>query len=235
MKKIILASTSTLYNGDYLAYLLPTLRTHFEGCKTLLFIPYARPSGISYDAYTDKVRVAFAKIQIAVKGIHEYENPIEALQNAKAIFTGGGNTFLLVSELYKNKLMQVLKQTIESGTPYLGTSAGSNIGGMTMNTTNDMPIVLPESFETLGLIPFNLNPHFLDANAQSTHMGETRETRINEFHTLSAIPVLGLREGSWLEITEENNILKGNLTAKLFRQNQPPVEVETDTNFRFLI
>ena len=235
MKKIILASTSTLYNGDYLASLLPTLRTHFEGCKTLLFIPYARPSGISYDAYTDKVRVAFAKIQIAVKGIHEYENPIEALQNAKAIFTGGGNTFLLVSELYKNKLMQVLKQTIESGTPYLGTSAGSNIGGMTMNTTNDMPIVLPESFETLGLIPFNLNPHFLDANAQSTHMGETRETRINEFHTLSAIPVLGLREGSWLEITEENNILKGNLTAKLFRQNQPPVEVETDTNFRFLI
>ena len=235
MKKIILASTSTLYNGDYLAYLLPTLRTHFEGCKTLLFIPYARPSGISYDAYTDKVRVAFAKIQIAVKGIHEYENPIEALQNAEAIFTGGGNTFLLVSELYKNKLMQVLKQTIESGTPYLGTSAGSNIGGMTMNTTNDMPIVLPESFETLGLIPFNLNPHFLDANAQSTHMGETRETRINEFHTLSAIPVLGLREGSWLEITEENNILKGNLTAKLFRQNQPPVEVETDTNFRFLI
>ena len=235
MKKIILASTSTLYNGDYLAYLLPTLRTHFEGCKTLLFIPYARPSGISYDAYTDKVRVAFAKIQIAVKGIHEYENPIEALQNAEAIFTGGGNTFLLVSELYKNKLMQVLKQTIESGTPYLGTSAGSNIGGMTMNTTNDMPIVLPESFETLGLIPFNLNPHFLDANAQSTHMGETRETRINEFHTLSAIPVLGLREGSWLEITGENNILKGNLTAKLFRQNQPPVEVETDTNFRFLI
>lgn len=235
MKKIILASTSTLYNGDYLAYLLPTLRTHFEGCKTLLFIPYARPSGISYDAYTDKVRIAFAKIQIAVKGIHEYENPIEALQNAEAIFTGGGNTFLLVSELYKNKLMQVLKQTIESGTPYLGTSAGSNIGGMTMNTTNDMPIVLPESFETLGLIPFNLNPHFLDANAQSTHMGETRETRINEFHTLSAIPVLGLREGSWLEITGENNILKGNLTAKLFRQNQPPVEVETDTNFRFLI
>ena len=96
MKKIILASTSTLYNGDYLAYLLPTLRTHFEGCKTLLFIPYARPSGISYDAYTDKVRVAFAKIQIAVKGIHEYENPIEALQNAKAIFTRNGNTFLLV-------------------------------------------------------------------------------------------------------------------------------------------
>jgi dipeptidase E len=235
MKKIILASTSTLYNGDYLAYLLPTLCTHFEGCKTLLFIPYARPSGISYEAYTDKVRIAFAKIQIAVKGIHECENPIEALQNAEAIFTGGGNTFLLVSELYKNKLMQVLKQTIESGTPYLGTSAGSNIGGMTMNTTNDMPIVLPESFETLGLIPFNLNPHFLDANAQSTHMGETRETRINEFHTLSAIPVLGLREGSWLEIKGENNILKGNLTAKLFRQNQPPVEVETDTNFRFLI
>ena len=234
MKRVILASTSTLYNGDYLDYLLPTLVNHFKDCKTLLFIPYARPSGISHDDYTKKVNLSFTKINIIVKGIHEYENPIEAVQKAEAIFTGGGNTFLLVSQLYKNNLMTVLKKTIESGTPYLGTSAGSNIGGVTMNTTNDMPIVLPESFNTLGLIPFNLNPHFLDVNEQSTHMGETRETRINEFHTISNIPVLGLREGSWLEISEENIILKGDLTARLFKQNEPAIELEKNTNFNFL-
>ncbi|WP_395048169.1 dipeptidase PepE [Flavobacterium sp.] len=234
MKKVILASTSTLYNGDYLDYLLPALSKHFSNCKTLLFIPYARPSGISHDDYTQKVSVAFAKINITVNGIHNYKNTTEAIQNAEAIFTGGGNTFLLVSQLYKNNLMTVLKNTIEAGTPYLGTSAGSNIGGMTMNTTNDMPIVLPESFETLGLIPFNLNPHFLDANKQSTHMGETRETRINEFHTVSKIPVLGLREGSWLKIYDENITLKGDLSARLFRQNEPAVELEMNTSLNFL-
>ena len=234
MKKVILASTSTLYNGDYLDYLLPTLAIHFSNCKTLLFIPYARPNGISHDDYTQKVSLAFAKINITVCGIQEFKNPAEAIQKAEAIFTGGGNTFLLVSELYKNNLMAVLKSVIEAGTPYLGTSAGSNIGGMTMNTTNDMPIVLPESFKTLGLIPFNLNPHFLDANTQSTHMGETRETRINEFHTVSNIPVLGLREGSWLEIYGKNISLKGNLAARLFRQNEPAIELETNTDFSFL-
>ncbi len=232
-KKIILASTSTLYNGDYLDYLLPELQTHFRGCKTLLFIPYAQPSGISYDDYTQKVAMAFAKINIKVSGIHEFENPIEAVQNAEAIFTGGGNTFLLVATLYSNNLIEILKQTIETGTPYLGTSAGSNIAGMTINTTNDMPIVLPQSFNTLGLIPFNLNPHFLDVNEQSTHMGETRETRINEFHTVSNIPVLGLREGSWLEVTDDTIVLKGSLTARLFRQNETPLEIASGNTLKF--
>jgi dipeptidase E len=233
-KKIILASTSTLYGGDYLDYLLPELKILFKNCKTLLFIPYARPSGISYNDYTQKVSLAFAKINIRVSGIHEFENPIKAVKNAEAIFTGGGNTFLLVATLYNNNLIEILKQTIETGTPYLGTSAGSNIAGMTMNTTNDMPIVLPQSFNTLGLIPFNLNPHFLNVNEQSTHMGETRETRINEFHTISNIPVLGLREGSWLEVTDDTIVLKGNLTARLFKQHETPVEIESGENFNFL-
>jgi dipeptidase E len=233
-KKIILASTSTLYGGDYLDYLLPELKILFKNCKTLLFIPYARPSGISYNDYTQKVSLAFAKINIRVSGIHEFENPIKAVKNAEAIFTGGGNTFLLVATLYNNNLIEILKQTIKTGTPYLGTSAGSNIAGMTMNTTNDMPIVLPQSFNTLGLIPFNLNPHFLNVNEQSTHMGETRETRINEFHTISNIPVLGLREGSWLEVTDDTIVLKGNLTARLFKQHETPVEIESGENFNFL-
>ncbi len=233
-KKILLASTSTLYNGDYLDYLLPDLKLHFANCNTVLFIPFASPSGISHDEYTKKVSVAFAKINLQVKGIHEYNNYIEAVQNAEGIFTGGGNTFLLVSELYKNNLIDVLKQVIESGIPYLGTSAGINIAGLTINTTNDMPIVLPKSFNTLGLIPFNLNPHYLDGDKQSKHMGETRETRINEFHCVSSIPVLGLREGSWLAIDDVNIILKGDLTARLFRQNEVPVEIEPRSNLNFL-
>ena len=233
-KKVILASTSTLYNGGYLEYLLPTLEKHFEKIKQLLFIPYARPGGISHEEYTQKVSEAFQKINIRVKGLHEFENPAEAIQNAEAIFTGGGNTFLLVSQLYNHGLVDILRNVVENGTPYLGTSAGSNIGGKTMNTTNDMPIVLPQSFDTLGLINFNLNPHYLDPIEDSTHMGETRETRINEFHKISPIPVLGLREGSWLEIHDNNVILKGALTARLFRAGEFAVEMAPEENLNFL-
>ncbi|GAA4765277.1 MULTISPECIES: dipeptidase PepE [Flavobacterium] len=234
MKKVILASTSTLYGGGYLDYLLPTLKKHFENVKTLLFIPYARPSGISHDDYTSKVSHAFSKINIAVKGLHEFDNPIKAIEETQAIFTGGGNTFLLVSQLYNFNLIDALKKAINNGTPYLGCSAGSNIGGKTMNTTNDMPIVLPKSFDTLGFINFNLNPHYLDPIEGSTHMGETRETRINEFHKLSSIPVLGLREGSWLEAYGDNVIVRGELTARLFRQNEFPVEIAPGENLNFL-
>lgn len=231
---MIIASTSSLYGGDYLAYLLQELEIHFEHCKNILFIPYARPGGISHDEYTKKVAVAFAKIGKAVTGIHQFEDGAAAIKNAEAIFVGGGNTFLLVTQLYKNNTMNVLAEAIKNGTPYLGTSAGSNICGLTMQTTNDMPIVYPPSFKTLGLIPFNINPHYLDANTQSMHMGETRETRIKEFHSFNSIPVLGLREGSWLEVKGNKINLKGNLTARLFRQNQTPTELETESDLSFL-
>lgn len=234
MKKVILASTSTLHNSGYLDYLLPTLKKHFNGVTKLLFIPYAQPSGISYDDYTAKVREAFQKINIEVHGIHEFSDPIQAIEKAQGIFTGGGNTFLLVTKLYEQQLLEVLKKTIEKGTPYLGCSAGSNIGGKTMNTTNDMPIILPPSFETLGFINFNLNPHYLDPIEGSTHMGETRETRINEFHKLSSIPVLGLREGSWLEVYGDQVILRGDLTARLFRAGEFAVEMAPGENLNFL-
>lgn len=230
MRKCIIASTSTLHDGAYLEYLLTDLKHHFAACESILFIPYARPSGISHDEYTSKVADAFAKINLTVKGIHEFEDPKKAIEEAEGIFTGGGNTFLLVTQLYKNELMQVLAATVKNGTPYLGTSAGSNICGLSMQTTNDMPIVYPPSFQTLGIIPFNLNPHYLDPIPDSKHMGETRETRIKEFHAFNAIPVLGLREGSWLEVNGETVILKGNLKARLFLQNQQPKELETGSD-----
>ena len=200
MKNIIIASTSTLHGGDYLDYLLPELQSFFFNVKELLFIPYARPSGISHEDYTKKVSEAFTKINISVKGIHEFENPIEAVEKAQGIFTGGGNTFLLVSQLSKNNVIDTIEKVVKNGTPYLGTSAGSNICGLTMSTTNDMPIVYPPSFRTLGFVSFNINPHYLDPIEGSTHMGETRETRINEFHHFNPQPVVGLREGSWLEV-----------------------------------
>lgn len=230
MKKLIIASTSTLHGGAYLDYLLPELVSFFDGCKTILFIPYARAGGISHDDYTEKVRSAFANININIRGLHEFEDPAAAIREAEGIFTGGGNTFLLVSQLYKNKVMDVLAHAVKNGTPYLGTSAGSNITGLSMQTTNDMPIVYPPSFQTLGLIPFNLNPHYLDADLQSKHMGETRETRIREFHQFNNIPVLGLREGSWLEVKGTKITLKGELTARLFLQNRNAEELETGSD-----
>lgn len=230
MKNLIIASTSTIYGLGYLEYLLPTLELHFKNVDTLLFIPYARPGGISHDEYTTKVAEAFCKIGIKVVGIHTFENPSEAVKNAQAIFTGGGNTFLLVKQLYWFNVMSALREALLHGTPYLGCSAGSNITGLTMETTNDMPIVYPPSFQTLGIIPFNINPHYLDPIEGSTHMGETRETRINEFHAFNTQPVLGLREGSWLEVRGSKITLKGELSARLFRQNQDPVELETNSD-----
>lgn len=230
MKKIIIASTSTLHEQRYLEYLLPTLQSHFKNCKSILFIPYARPGGISHDEYTQKAAETFQAINISVKGIHEFENAETAIKNAEGIFTGGGNTFLLVSQLYKNNVMQVLSETVKNGTPYLGTSAGSNICGLSMQTTNDMPIVYPSSFQTLGLVSFNLNPHYLDADLESKHMGETREERIEEFHAFNAIPVLGLREGSWLEVKGEKITLKGNLSARLFQKNQKATELAPESD-----
>jgi dipeptidase E len=234
MKNILIASTSTLANENYLDYLLPELQLHFENCNTILFIPYARPDGISHQEYTAMVSLAFAKINKKVTGIHEFDDTASALKNAEGIFTGGGNTFVLVSQLYKNNTMEILANVVKNGTPYLGTSAGSNICGLTMQTTNDMPIVYPPSFKTLGLIPFNLNPHYLDPDTSSKHMGETRETRIKEFHAYNSVPVLGLREGSWLDVKGDTITLKGDFTARLFRQNQIPEELESGTDLRFI-
>lgn len=224
---MIIASTSTTHGSKFLEYLLPTLQVHFKGIKTLVFIPYARPNGISYGNYTSIVKEVFVKINIAVKGIHEFYNPKDAIKNAEAIFTGGGNTFELVNQLYQNNILSVLKYALENGTPYLGTSAGSNICGPDIMNTNDMPIVYPPSFKTLSCIPFNINAHYLDPIRGSHHMGESRETRIKEFHIFNKTKVLGLREGSWLLVEGEKITLQGKHTAKLFQQNSKPRELES--------
>lgn len=224
MKNLILASTSTLHGQSYLHYLLPQLENLFINCNTIIFIPYARPSGISHDAYTEIARKGFSKIGKNVVGLHTFSNPEEALKKAEGIFTGGGNTFVLVNELYKNNCMSVLKTCLLNGTPYLGTSAGSNIAGISMQTTNDMPIAYPPSFKTLGVVPFNINAHYLDPDTNSTHKGETRETRIKEFHTYHDTAVVGLREGNSIRVQHETYTLLGEGTARLFTPNEPAIE-----------
>ena len=234
MKSIIIASTSTIHGSGYLEYLLDELKFHFKNADEILFIPYARPGGISHDDYTKTASIAFSKIGKRIKGIHEFKNPKEAITKAQGIFVGGGNTFVLVSQLYKNDVLASIKGTINNGTPYLGTSAGSNICGLTMNTTNDMPIVYPPSFKTLGLVPFSINPHYLDPITDSKHMGETRETRIKEFHAYNTQPVIGLREGSWINVKDTTLTLKGTLEARIFEYGKAPYEIETNSDLGFL-
>ena len=224
MKRILLASTSTVYGGTYLSYLQDELIDFFTGIEEILFVPYARPSGITHDEYTQIAQQFFNRVGKRIVGLHTFADPKKAIRQAKAIFTGGGNTFVLVNQLYGLEVMDVLREAVENGTLYMGTSAGSNIAGQTMQTTNDMPIVYPPSFKTLGLVSFNINPHYLDPDPQSKHKGETRETRIKEFHVFNDTPVIGLREGSWLRVEDEKVSLKGDLTARIFLKGQEPYE-----------
>lgn len=230
MKQLLIASTSTVHGSGYLDYLLDTIRIHFKNVKTVLFIAYARPGGMSHEDYTKLVQLVFSKINKTVKGLHEFEHPKDAITNAEGIFIGGGNTFVLVDQLYKINIIETLKTAIESGTPYLGTSAGSNICGLSIGTSNDMPIAYPKSFQTMGLVPFNINPHYLDPDPKSTHMVETRETRIQEFHHFNSQPVIGLREGSYLEVIGSKITLKGPLNARVFEKNKTPYEIESGSD-----
>jgi dipeptidase E len=225
MKKMCIASTSTLFGETYLRYLENEIKSLFKGKTSIVFVPFARPGGSSHDQYTALVHDRFANMGIEVKGLHRFDNFKKAIEEAEGIFVGGGNTFLLVTQLYQYDLMTVLRRVIQTGTPYLGSSAGSNICGLTMQTTNDMPIVLPPSEKTLQILPFNINPHYIDVNEQSKHMGETRETRIREFQQLHNIDVLGLREGSWLSVKGEDIELKGSFSARLFKKGEKPTEL----------
>ena len=222
---ILLASTSTLYGGNYLEYLTEHVKELFEGISEIVFIPYARPGGISHEDYTLKVKDFFMKLGIGVRGLHEFNDKAGAINEAHGFFTGGGNTFLLVKTLHEENLMNILKENIQNGKPYLGCSAGSNIGGMNMKTTNDMPIVYPPSFNCMELVPFNINPHYLDPNPDLKHNGETRETRILEFLTQNETKVVGLREGNW--IRRKGNILtiEGTEYTRIFEKEKEPYEI----------
>lgn len=222
---IILASTSTLYGGDYLGYLKDHIAHLFEGISEIIFIPFARPGGISHEEYTSKAENFFAGLHIQVRGLHQFDDQIAAITSAQGFFTGGGNTFLLVKTLHEKNLMTALKASVERGVPYLGASAGSNIGGLNMKTTNDMPIVYPPSFDCMGLVPFNINPHFLDPNPDLKHNGETRETRLMEFLTQNDTKIIGLREGNWIRRKGDKITVEGSEKTRIFEKGKDPYEI----------
>lgn len=226
---VLLASTSTLFGGNYLEYIKEEIFELYTGIDELVFVPYARPGGISHVDYTKNAKEFFAQFHIKVRGLHEFECPKRALNDAQAFFTGGGNTFLLVKTLHELNLMTGLKENVENGKPYLGTSAGSNIGGLNMKTTNDMPIVYPPSFDCMGLVSFNINPHYLDPNPDLKHNGETRDTRIAEFLTQNDTKVIGLREGNWIRKRGNRTTVEGDELTRIFEKNKEPYEIKAGT------
>jgi len=234
MKKMLLASTSTIFGQRYLEYLHNEIKNIFLGCKNILFIPYARPSGISHLEYTIKVKTVFNMLGLNIID-YTNENIRSNLEKCDGIFTGGGNTFLLLSKLYEFNLIDILKNKINLGTPYLGTSAGSNICGLSIGTTNDMPIIEVESFKALGVLNFNINPHYIDKVDGIEHMGESRETRINEFHKFNDQFVIGLREGSYLQVQGSDIYLKGLKHAIIFKKENEKFEIENGFNIKNII
>ena len=231
---MLLASTSTIFGQKYLEYLHNEIKNIFKGCKNILFIPYARPSGISHLEYTIKVKTVFNMLGLNIID-YTNENIRSNLEKCDGIFTGGGNTFLLLSKLYEFNLIDILKNKINLGTPYLGTSAGSNICGLSIGTTNDMPIIEVESFKALGVLNFNINPHYIDKVDGIEHMGESRETRINEFHKFNDQFVIGLREGSYLQVQGSDIYLKGLKHAIIFKKENEKFEIENGFNIKNII
>lgn len=234
-RHLLLISTSTTYGTGYLEHAGEEVKALLEGKSSLLFIPYARPGSISHQDYTAKAREAFEKWGISVTGVHEYDDPAKAVNEAEAVFIGGGNTFLLLRNLYAHRLIQPLRERVLKGMPYIGTSAGTNVAGKTIGTTNDMPIVHVKTFDALDLVPFNINPHYQDPVEGSTHMGESREQRISEFHQHNRQPVVGLREGSMLRVKGDQISLKGPHPMRVFLQGQKPMEFGPDEDINYLL
>lgn len=199
MSRLLLLSSSRAGNTGYLEHAKPMIEDFLASTsvKHVLFIPFAGV-GKSFDIYLEQVRPAFEALGLRVEGIHQVPDPQEAVRRAETIAVGGGNTFALVKRLYDANLMEVLQERVAEGTPYIGWSAGSNIAGPTLCTTNDMPIVEPPSFKTLGLVPFQINPHFLSGKPAG-HNGESREERLSEYLALNPDSlVVALREGTAL-------------------------------------
>lgn len=224
--KLLLASTSSIHGHSYLSYFKEAWTSHFKNINgPVVFIPYARPGGVSWDDYTAVAAKAFRAEGIDLKGIHTFDSPRDAAIKAGGFFTGGGNTFVLLKTLIDNNSFKVIDEHVRHGKPYMGTSAGSNIAGSTIGTSNDMPIIYPQTFNAFNWVPFNINPHYQDPSNNSTHMGETRETRIQEFHIYNKTPVIGLREGSYIQSNGEEHFLKGDLSARIFKARKHPFEI----------
>lgn len=234
-RNLLLVSNSTLHGSGYLDHCADEIKKFLGERKSVLFIPYARPSGMTHDEYTKIARERFEKMGYNLMGIHEYDDPKTAVKSAEAIFIGGGNTFVLLDGLYKADIIEDIRKRVQGGLPYIGTSAGSNVACTSIKTTNDMPIMYPPSFKALDLVPFNINPHYLDPDPNSKHKGETRETRIKEFHFYNSEYVVGLREGAILHVVNNDITLKGTTGARIFKKQNEAKEYKPGDKLDFLL
>jgi len=220
---LLLLSNSRNHGQEFLAHALDEIGDFLAGVTRLAFVPYALQD---HDAYTGVIADALATCGVEVSGVQTAEDPRTVVEGAEAVFVGGGNSFRLLQRLQTSGVFEVVQRRVRSGElRYMGSSAGTNMASPSLRTTNDMPIVEPASFSTFGFVPFQINPHYLDPAPESTHMGETREQRINEFLEENDVPVLGLREGSWLRIADSAARLGGRNGARLFGREAAPREV----------
>ena len=221
--RLLLISNSTLHGSGYLDHCAAAIERFLRpGVSRVLFVPYAL---FDCDGYAARARERFARMGFELQSIHDApDGATAAVERAEAIFVGGGNTFRLLNALWRKELVEPIARRVRAGLPYIGSSAGSNVACVTIKTTNDMPIIQPPTFDALHLVPFNVNPHYLDPTPGSTHMGETREERIAQFHEENLPPVVGLREGAWLLVDERGVTLEGRTGARLFRRGQVPEE-----------
>jgi dipeptidase E len=232
MRCLLLISNSTMHGRGYLEHVAAELRALLGSIDRVLFVPWALSD---HDGYEARARAFFATLGVELTSVHRAPNPLAAVGAAPAVFIGGGNTFRLLDRLQRTGLAAAIAARAMAGMPYIGSSAGTNVATRSIATTNDMPIVHPASLVAMGLVPFQINPHYLDPDPGSTHMGETREERIRQFHEEDATPVLGLREGCWLRVQGDRLQLLGTTNARLFRRGAPPEEFVPGADLSFLM
>lgn len=226
-RKLLLISNSTQHGGTYLEHCADRVKQFFSGCQNILFVPYALKD---WDHYASVAQTAFDSFGLPIRSIHTYTDKKQAVEQADGIFISGGNTFRLLNQLYRDDIVQLIRERVTvHGVPYMGTSAGSNVACLTIKTTNDMPIVYPPSFDALQLVPFQINAHYIDPEKHlNGHMGETRDTRLREFHEENDTTVIGLREGAMLYVNGGEMKLWGINGGKLFVKGEAPVDLQVD-------
>lgn len=230
--RILLISNSTLYGRGYLDHAEEEIRQVLGNARRILFFPFALHDR---DSYAAKAIARFSEMGYEMSSAHTARNPEQAVAGADAIFIGGGNTFRLLKALQDLEFIEPIRRRIRAGAPYIGSSAGSNVAGPTIKTTKDMPIVQPRSFDSLGLVPFQISPHFQDPDPNSTHMGETQEERIVQFLEENETPVLGMREGAWVRAGQGSVVLGGTRGVRIFRRGESPVEKTTGDELSSLL
>ena len=227
VRRLLLISSSRTPGSGFLEHCQSEIRRLLgTSTKSVLFLPYAQQD---HDAYSRLASEPFENLGYRLESIHEMKRPVDAILNGEAIFAGGGNTFRLLNSLYKFGLLDAIRTRVAAGMPYVGSSAGTNIACVSIKTTNDMPIVGPPSLDALGLVQFNINPHYFDPDPDPALTSETRDDRIREFHELNREPVVALREGSMLRVIDSDVTLIGEPGGKLFRRRQPPMEIGAGT------